>query len=360
MVIGSIVTIIILIIWGKNSAFFSYAHSTELSKREGSDKEYFNYNVVIAPETYERLFYFARAYALSSCITTGELKVNKTLVDGACPERINFCHDDTINPTIHRTRVELILEAQEGELGTGYLAVDHEKGVVILGFRSSTTQQDWYSDFEIYATDYQPVSIDDYEELVATGKIPPCKDCKMHRGFHRFTDTLSSKYLARMIAILQYFPEYRIVVTGHSMGAAMATIAGIELRLKGYEVTVLTYAPPRMFNRNMSKWVDEIFETATLHEKFLKSGKVTFEKGYIRVVHIEDYIPMLPPQYHVSGIELLINKVDLPHEIENIEYRGPSNQILNSQGWRKKFKQELLHTKQHTTHFIEFNTCDNF
>ncbi|CUS24759.1 LAQU0S19e00980g1_1 [Lachancea quebecensis] len=331
--------------------------------------------VAVTKELYERLVYFSKMCALTYCITSNELNTGLSFKDGGCPSKLDFCSSKDHNPTLERTIVELVILAESGELGTGYLAVDHEKKVVVLSFRGSTTNQDWLSDFAVYPVTYMPCSKDYYEEWVKSGRIRECTGCFIHRGFNVFLNTLSSQFFDRIEGIFQAFPNYNLVVTGHSLGAAVASLAGIELKLRGYEPLLLTYASPNFFNGALRAWVDELFETKRIHDLSLEEGKVMFRKGYFRVVHNQDYITMVPPFYEPAGLEIFINNPCLPHKHEDLEYRGPSQDLISleatgdtsvistgrGQGhWYLGPLERLLHMYEHRSYFILINTCEGF
>ncbi|CAI4044154.1 hypothetical protein N7582_003250 [Saccharomyces uvarum] len=316
--------------------------------------------LAITPYIHERLVYFIKASAISSCISDNLLFPNKALNDGGCPPHIKFCTDEKINPTASRTMIELVLSAEKGELGSGYVAVDHGKNVVILAFRGSTTKQDWFSDFEIYPVEYTPLCVNEYRKLIEEGKLRECKGCKMHRGFLRFTETLGMDVFKKMESILESYPDYRIVVTGHSLGAALASLAGIELRLRGFDPLVLTYATPKIFNSEMRQWVDELFETEAIEKDSISKKEIQFRKGYFRVVHNGDYIPMVPPFYHPAGLEIYINKIGIPQNAEDVEYRGRNNKMALNDGFRDGMSglvEDWLHVYEHRAYFIDVFGC---
>ncbi|SCU93385.1 LAME_0F03620g1_1 [Lachancea meyersii CBS 8951] len=329
-------------------------------------------DVQISQELYERLVYFSKICALTYCITGEELVVGSTFAEGGCPAKLDFCSDETINPTAGRTVVELVLLAESNELGTGFLAVDHEKEVVVLSFRGSSTNQDWLSDFAIYPTPYEPVSKEHYRQWVDAGRISECEDCLVHRGFNVFLKTLSSQFFERIEAIFDTFPDYNLVVTGHSLGAAVASLAGIELRLRGHDPLVLTYASPNIFSGKLRAWVDELFETERIHQLSLDEGEVMFRKGYFRVVHDGDYITMVPPFYEPAGLELFITHRELPQRLEDLQYRGSSTNIVSLEngnvslagsGQGHRFLGPLerwIHMYEHRAYFLLINTCDGF
>lgn len=322
------------------------------------------FNLKITKEFYDRLVYFSKTCALTGCISHGMMHSNKTLKDGGCPKHIKFCSDSKENPTNDETTVELVLSADTGELGSGYVIVDHVRKTVVLAFRGSTTVQDWFSDFQIYPTDYEPGSIDQYNKLVKNKIIPPCQDCKIHRGFYRFKESLGKVFLKRIELIFKEYPAYHFVVVGHSLGAAMASIAGIELKLRGYNPTVLTYATPLMFNSGMREWVDKLFKTDTIHNRSTKKGELIFDKGgYFRVIHNQDYIPMVPPFYEAAGLEIFIEKIDLPHKLSDLEYRGTRKSSFDSNKIPKNTigrVDDWLHTYEHRAYFVLINGCHGF
>ncbi|KAM3162388.1 Triacylglycerol lipase [Lachancea thermotolerans] len=332
-------------------------------------------DVTITKELYERLVYFSKMCALTYCITSNELNTGLSFKDGGCPSKLEFCSNKDHNPTLERTIVELVILAESGELGTGYLAVDHEKRVVVLSFRGSTTNQDWLSDFAVYPVPYMPCSKDFYDEWIESGRIRECEGCFVHRGFNVFLNTLSSQFFDRIEGIFKAFPHYSLVVTGHSLGAAVASLAGIELKLRGYEPLLLTYASPNIFNGALRAWVDDLFETKRIHDLSVEEGEVMFQKGYFRVVHDQDYITMVPPFYEPAGLEIFINNPCLPHKHEDLEYRGPSLDLTSlqiagensavSQGrgqghWYLGPLERLLHMYEHRSYFILINTCEGF
>lgn len=318
---------------------------------------------LFTPDVYERLLYFSKACALTGCITSNQLVPKKTLKDGGCPAHIRFCHDENENPTVSETRIELVLTAEKGELGTGYVLVDHGRKVIIMAFRSSTTRQDWFSDFEIVPTDYTPICQTHYQKLIKKGIIKECNNCKIHRGFHKFTETLSRDFLQKMEDIIERYPDFSIVTVGHSLGAALASIAGIELRLKGHHPLVLTYAPPKIFNSELKEWVDQLFQTEEINDDIITSGRIKFDKGYFRVVHNQDYIPHVPPFYNAAGLEIFIEKIALPHEIHDLEYRGPVDSYPQKGEFKDRLSglvEEWLHTYEHRSYFINMMGCSGF
>ncbi len=53
-----------------------------------------------------------------------------------------------------------------------------------------------------------------------------CTGCKIHEGFYNAYRSVSSKVTDHLNILLGKYPDAKIIVTGHSLGAAIATITG--------------------------------------------------------------------------------------------------------------------------------------
>ena len=82
---------------------------------------------------------------------------------------------------------------------------------IIVSFRGSSNIPNWINNINILKMDY-----------------PYCDGCKIHKGFHKSYQSLAGVIIP---AVVELFKKYHaeIVVTGHSLGAAMATIAALDI-----------------------------------------------------------------------------------------------------------------------------------
>jgi len=75
--------------------------------------------------------------------------------------------------------------------------------------------------------------------------------------------------------------NYSLVLTGHSIGAAIATLAAAELRNLGHSVDTYTFGSPRVGNLAFADFV---------------TGQATQGLGAnYRMTHVNDPVPQLPP-----------------------------------------------------------------
>lgn len=59
----------------------------------------------------------------------------------------------------------------------------------------------------------------------------PCKGCTIHEGFYLDYLSVSGKITSAVKNLLAKYPDAKLIITGSSLGGALATIAGLELQL---------------------------------------------------------------------------------------------------------------------------------
>src|SRR5690349_6392476 len=102
-----------------------------------------------------------------------------------------------------------------------YVAIDHTLKTILVVFRGSSTSDNWFTNIEF--------------EKVETGL---CDGCKAHSGFwDSWKDAQDAVKPALKQASTRH-PGYKIVVTGHSLGGAIATLAAADLRHDGYSLAM--------------------------------------------------------------------------------------------------------------------------
>lgn len=107
---------------------------------------------------------------------------------------------------------------------TGYLAFDKTNQVVVLSFRGSESVMNWVMDATIV-----PVPTD------------LCNGCMAHGGMWTSWLEVRDEIKESMIVTAGIHPSYQIVVTGHSLGAGLATIAATEFRNMGLNVNLVDF-----------------------------------------------------------------------------------------------------------------------
>ena len=207
------------------------------------------------------------------------------------------------------------------------IGVDRLLQEIRLVFRGSVTVRDWAHDANsLLKHERNPLyQINDDDEDTTTTVIPQAKSVGIHDGFHSYmfkkpkrveskskkskTDHTNeegkSKYDTiheHLGRLRQEYPNYKVCVTGHSLGAALATLftfqTAVEDRLEGDYIKCIVFASPRVGNFKFVR---------AFHELEL-AGKIRF----LRIVNDKDAIPQMPERpcvptfavYQHAGVEL--------------------------------------------------------
>ncbi|WZZ22068.1 hypothetical protein YC2023_123455 [Brassica napus] len=153
-----------------------------------------------------------------------------------------------------------------------YVGVAKDLNAIIIAFRGTQEHsiQNWVSDLFWKQLDLN---------------YPDMPDAMVHHGFYSayHNTTLRPAVLgAVQRAKISYGANINIIVTGHSMGGAMAAFCGLDLVNEGEEnVQVMTFGQPRVGNAAFASYYSLLVPN-------------TF-----RITHEHDMVPHLPPYYHI-------------------------------------------------------------
>ncbi|KAI9029623.1 Alpha/Beta hydrolase protein [Phycomyces nitens] len=165
----------------------------------------------------------------------------------------------------------------------GYVARNDKSKVINLVFRGTSSLPNFVADFEFIAQTYPPVS-----------------GAKVHTGFYKAYMEVQKDVVSSMIEQITAYPNYQVVVSGHSLGGALATIGALDLyqrdtRFNAKNLAIRTYGGPRVGNPTFAYYV-----TGT---------GIDLE----RTVDRQDIVPHLPPQsfgFLHPGVEYWIREGD--------------------------------------------------
>jgi predicted lipase len=131
----------------------------------------------------------------------------------------------------------------------------------VVVFRGTYSVRNWIADLEI--------------DLVDTSI---CSSCMVHDGFNQAFLERQSTVLDAVNSARAAHPSYALVITGHSLGAAVATITGAYFRSIGLNCDIYTYGSPRVGNEAFANFVSS-----------------TSQGSIYRITHLNDPVPQLPP-----------------------------------------------------------------
>ncbi|RDA88767.1 hypothetical protein CP532_4026 [Ophiocordyceps camponoti-leonardi (nom. inval.)] len=149
----------------------------------------------------------------------------------------------------------------------GIIFEDDEANELIVAFRGSSSIQDALTDADFFVqADY------------ASPGVSGCDDCKIHAGFLKSWNTVAKDVISSVQGELAENPKMKVVVTGHSLGGALASLAAMSMIGSDIKVDLVTFGQPRTGNQAYADFVDK------------KAPDV------MRVTHADDIVPQVPPK----------------------------------------------------------------
>ena len=127
----------------------------------------------------------------------------------------------------------------------GFIAVSGDDKLIVLAFRGSNSNQNWAEDLK-----FDKIHVHEF-----------CKCCQAHHGFWESWRGVSKPVLELLTRLHDDNPDYRIAITGHSLGGAEATLAAGEIRNLGSwwtdNVELYTYGSPRVGNTETVRFLSQ-------------------------------------------------------------------------------------------------------
>lgn len=112
---------------------------------------------------------------------------------------------------------------------------------------------------------------------------------------------------------MERYPDYKLVLVGHSLGGAVATLAGLDFKARGWDAHVTTFGEPRLGNKEFNAYVNERFNITANHE----------HNKLHRVTHVGDPVPLLPLAewgFSMHSEEIFISESSLPASVSDVYY----------------------------------------
>ncbi|PLB46980.1 extracellular triacylglycerol lipase [Aspergillus steynii IBT 23096] len=280
-------------------AYFPYLCRSSLllpeTKETPAHDEPAGFDRVVSPTVFAALEELARIVDVSYCVgSTGIQKPFECL--SHCDELRGF---------------ELIASWNTGPLlsdSCGYVALSHPPSPkrIVVAFRGTYSVANTIVDLSAYPQVYVPYDVEDGPG----GEQPArCRNCTVHAGFMTSWRNTRATVLRHVAAAREQFPGYKLVLVGHSLGGAVAALAGLEMRLRGWDPHVTTFGEPKVGNGDFVRFLDATFG-------FLDADPGSDDRRwrFRRVTHVHDPVPLLPLAewgYEMHSGEIFISKVRL-------------------------------------------------
>jgi predicted lipase len=218
------------------------------------------------------VYNYGKSFTVDNENETVESFVNKMTKDGSI-ETVGLTDvrkEALIDIAAHAPtgKVCKFISDEETDVQVGITVNDDDKRICIV-FRGSESKKDWYYDLQIF-------------------KHNLIDNVWVHSGFYKqlHENGVYNQVLSEVKLLVETYPDYSVYVTGHSLGAALATLCGYSLSCEiENQVTIVSFASPRVGNAEWKNVFDK--------QKNLTHYRVTNDRDIVTAFPMYKY-------YHVG------------------------------------------------------------
>ena len=147
-----------------------------------------------------------------------------------------------VNPFTYTFKPVRTLYLEEWDVN-GFTGFHQRENRIYVAFRGTLGWKNTKLDLQMQLVDYH---LD-----------PRCSQCKVHKGIQTVLESLYPSVVESIEATIGiYGTPSQIIVTGHSLGGAIASLCALLLKRDGYNVRLETFGAFRIGNDHFSKFAD--------------------------------------------------------------------------------------------------------
>ncbi|MCJ1471732.1 hypothetical protein MMC13_000372 [Lambiella insularis] len=280
-----------------------------------------SFNETVSRELFYELEELARIVDISYCVGTTGIQ-RPFLCASRCQEFPGF---------------ELVATWNTGPFladSCGYIAISHPPSPkrIVVAFRGTYSVTNTIIDLSTVPQEYVPYPGDEDQESTGgsfmDSLLKPlqhvrratdsdkhkCDNCTVHLGFMTSWRHTRTEILPHLKDAIKKHPDYQLTLVGHSLGGAIAALAGLEFKSRKWNPRVTTFGEPRLGNQELMKHIDHAF--------LPKDGNES-SSMYRRVTHVDDPVPLLPLEewgYQMHAGEVYISKAELSPSVADLRH----------------------------------------
>jgi len=220
------------------------------------------------------------AYPTSYSEAAAKLAVQYSGASYCCGQLGHGCENWSCEVCKHLPYVNTTVLKNNTDNVNGYVGYDAKDNVIIVAFAGTDplSIKNWIDDIDTIKVDYP---------------CPAPYTCKVHQGFWHSFRSVQTQVEEGIKNYLAVHPDAGVMVTGHSLGAAIAVHAALFIKTKMPPVHLIStyvFGLPRLGNKDFANWASStlVSSVATYH-----------------ITHHRDPIPHLPPLLlgfrHIAG-----------------------------------------------------------
>ena len=176
------------------------------------------------------------------------------------PSNIQIWNVSTVADIFPKVQEITVFTNSTGD-NQAYTAFDPVNNIIILAVRGSANIENWFQNLDAFKTDYAA-----------------CSGCEVHAGFNDAYLDLKDSMLPSLFDLKTKHPTGKVAVLGHSLGAAIVTLALVDISEKIDVAYFYTFGSPRVGNPAFSNFINTNFP-------YVFKGRLT---------HSHDPVPHLP------------------------------------------------------------------
>jgi predicted lipase len=213
------------------------------------------------------------------------------------------------------------------------ITVNHEFQRVAVVFRGSTALNDWITNVQVDDTDF---------ELPGPNATTHTNYGKVHEGFYKYlygdtagpdgrTISKAEEIMGKLHELFQKYPDYKLWVTGHSLGGALSTLfafrAAIDAGIPNKPVMNVSFASPFVGDHKFQREFQNLEKTNVIR--------------HLRISNEDDVVPLIPfatldlvpkPYKHVGVNVRLYNKTPWRNFTHKISYPKVGGSVFDELG----------------------------
>lgn len=218
----------------------------------------------------------------------------------------------------------------------GFVGYLPSQSAIYVVFQGTQDIMQWFTNVNAKKITY-PACQAEYAHM---GKNP----CQVHEGFYRAQMSVNNVVISAVRDLLATFPTYQVIVTGHSLGGALATLQAVSIiQTLNIQARLFTFGAPREFNNQAASSVSSYIADIN------------------RVTHFADPVPHLPPMNdhvlvyrHIHGEWYQQHTVDGTNIFKscgNAPYKPYSQQYYEDPTCANQW--EYVHNWEHHSYYLE-------
>lgn len=230
---------------------------------------------------------------------------------------------------------------------------------IVLALKGTTSTQEWVLDFKVWPIPYHPLNNrkKGWKRFFFFNRS--CRGCTVHKGFYDGAKEVYDSLFDKVLASLEAYPGYTLLVTGHSLGGAVSALIAKEFVSLGVQTTLVTFGSPKIGNKHFASAMDEIWNTDSLYDDLTLTES---SSSFMRVSHKHDVVPLLPFNqmgYRHFGVDIYFNTNQLPMSEDDIELNLFSTDPLpmNDSSLAVAQGKMVRLLDSHTLYIVKLNQC---